>query len=576
VTRFTFRIGGIFGAPLAIAGALVAMAACKSELPPSIDQDQGVMGESMEPVPPGAMTAFGCDDPFIICVNACTGRLIKPNVAPLIAEDQDFTIRTVGWGTCQPEKIECTGHLVGSVDVSSPAAPPLPDAGSLPQDTNMLVGQALKAESPTSPLATTVAAGALYQADVNATISDDVKIALKTAQDATADNDGLGVLRLLSAYALNKTAATKASKDPSNTKVGSCADAYAAAVKTVQNTQAALDVAADSARKLMSPYGGTLTNSIATADTALQNYMSAIGGPQVAANVCPTLNPPTVLALARATRAALRGVQRNAERATKSATFAASGRLLANFGDCVMTIPRDITVRQLAVDVKITPKDRCLTEPSDPSCPPPRDDDAGPPADGGAPPRATRDALVYVNVNHGKYYYDVGVLGAAIPMGNRTVSTPETPGVSGGHEIAVSEHAATTLAIAVNLYPLGHRREAFSFLENRRLSLHGLSDALGLQVAVKPDTSSPAVFGGIILEPITGVSFNLGLVGLKGDLLAGGYRPGMAAPANRSDYVESSLLLRFYFGLTVGYELLHTTAAQVPGINQDITSVEAQ
>jgi hypothetical protein len=41
----------------------------------------------------------------------------------------------------------------------------------------------------------------------------------------------------------------------------------------------------------------------------------------------------------------------------------------------------------------------------------------------------------------------------------------------------------------------------------------------------------------------------------------------MSAPANRSDFVTQKGMLRFYFGFTFSYELIHTTTAQLPSLN---------
>ena len=92
-----------------------------------------------------------------------------------------------------------------------------------------------------------------------------------------------------------------------------------------------------------------------------------------------------------------------------------------------------------------------------------------------------------------------------------------------------------------------------------------LGDMLGLQLAINPNLKSPqtSLFGGAFFEPVTGLSFNAGIVVLQGDYLRGGFTSGMAAPTNRSDYVQQLPMARAYFGVTLGYELFHTTAARL-------------
>jgi hypothetical protein len=99
-------------------------------------------------------------------------------------------------------------------------------------------------------------------------------------------------------------------------------------------------------------------------------------------------------------------------------------------------------------------------------------------------------------------------------------------------------------------------------------------DLFALQVAVSPDLKNAAstLFAGISLEPLTGVGLGAGVIRSRADFLRAGYAEGMSAPANRDDYVVSKDRLVFYFGLSLGLELVHTTAAKAAA---DSTSGQA-
>jgi hypothetical protein len=56
-----------------------------------------------------------------------------------------------------------------------------------------------------------------------------------------------------------------------------------------------------------------------------------------------------------------------------------------------------------------------------------------------------------------------------MPEGQRSVTTGPAPGLPGTNLIALDQRASSLTAIGVNVYPWGHRRQAYSFLEVRWL-----------------------------------------------------------------------------------------------------------
>jgi hypothetical protein len=251
------------------------------------------------------------------------------------------------------------------------------------------------------------------------------------------------------------------------------------------------------------------------------------------------------------------------------------------FGEAAITMPTQATVRQFIVDVKIvhSSQSKCIdsgnagatADDESTSCDDTESigsagrgqapDDAGAPID----PRTTH-TLVYFTVSHGNYYYDVGLVTALVPDGQRNISTPQLPGIPGAHSITVTSQTATVTGVALNLYPGGHRRDFYSGFEGETSQW----DMFGLQVAINPDLKNPqsTIFGGLIFEPVTGVALSGGAIFLQGDFLRSGYYEGMSTSAPRSDYVVQKTMARAYFGVTFSYELLHTTAARL----QDVSS----
>lgn len=250
------------------------------------------------------------------------------------------------------------------------------------------------------------------------------------------------------------------------------------------------------------------------------------------------------------------------------------------FGDCVITIPQIAYIRQIVVDVKITHPSPC-DDPHSPEyqtppwCPPASSNhskqghnlDAGTGGNSSAAPDPgnsneikidprTTNTLVYLTISHGKYYYDVGFITAVVPGGQRTISAPQRAGVPGDTAITVTKQSAVVTGFALNLYPGGHRRDAYSGFEpNFWRPTWG--DMLGLQLAISPDLKTPlsTLFGGFVFEPVTGAALSTGFILLKGDFLQSGYYEGMSTSAPSSDYVVQKYMLRGYVGVTFGVRL---------------------
>jgi hypothetical protein len=94
----------------------------------------------------------------------------------------------------------------------------------------------------------------------------------------------------------------------------------------------------------------------------------------------------------------------------------------------------------------------------------------------------TTSSLVYLNVGHGYYYWDVGFVLAEVPNGQRHIDANARPGIPGDHAIAVTPQTEIVTGLALNLFPGGHRRGVDSRFEPKARAL----DMFGLQLAFAP------------------------------------------------------------------------------------------
>jgi hypothetical protein len=539
------------------------------------------------PFPEEDLARFGCNRPYVVCVNACTGSVIDPDRVPTIPAGEPFKIRTIGWGSCAPKSFECKAQNVPNLDVSlrdlALDTPPPTDGGDPPpmtsdnappsgsdqieafQSLHTAAAARIGAGNETGKTAKTAKAWDPLLKETQSAADE----ATAAANESHGGNDFVGVAPLLGALALQKAVNAEiplTAVSPA-IHVASCADALAATKRAVVDQQRNLEK--------NQKYAGNagIRDDIETATSELSTYSADLNAVQCDANDAGSKpdagaqgpSPDELHAAARAANVALRRVQRQANRAARTASYAARGTRVTSFGDCVMTVPTDGSYRQLVVDVKFTPESACDRDPTSASCVPADPDAAtSPPSDASTLEPATKDALVYVNVDHGYYYWDVGLLTALVPFGQRSVVTPQAPGIPGSHVIVVDERASVVTEVAVNASPWGHRRQAYSFMENGGRFL----DALGFRLGVGTDTAvtTPTLTLGVLFEPVTGLSVDLGGIVLEGDFLKKNYAEGMVPPADRNDYVTRTPMVRLYFGLTFAYEFLHTTTTQSAAI----------
>ncbi len=510
--------------------------------------------DAVKTIPDNELSRFGCYDPFVVCVNACTGTLIEPKAAPLVAEGQKVILRTIGWGTCRPKTVACTSDNVRDSNIALQPLPPAPPTDGGPQAADSALMKAARVRS-----LATANVGTAEATDIGTTATlrmaaSDASVSAREAEaadmiqlmavvtDAKSQGDPFGISQLLLAAALAPLDDAGASDcTAATTKATTALGAAQNSLTTIAKDISAFPPSIESLKE-------EVQSAVDVATTLLGDYK------QVVASVCNgPLQARNVLGRAKRASDALSKVEAEAEAASASASEAADGFILSRFMDCVVTLPSDLAVRQVVVDVALTPR------------PPKRAgaemmEDAS--AEAGSPDAPTTHALAYINISHGQYYYDIGPIVALVPYGQRTISTPLRPGSSGDLMISLDEHAAEVAGIAANFYPFGRSRDEYSVFHRPS----HFYEAFGFQVAFNPDLKSltSTVFGGLTFEPVSGVSLNGGLIVMQGDFLQAGYARGMSAPANRSDYVIDKPMLRGYVGLTIGYELFNTLTQRLP------------
>ncbi len=570
---------------------------------------------------PEVLQRFGCgapprkkSDPYMVCVNACTGRLVQPNVTPEIAEGQQVAIRLVGWEACQPTKASCSLHNVNNLDIGimQPPTPPPAGTGTSTEPKSSATEHSQAAQQTLAQIslpAPTIAPSKVASEELTASLRDvtgksanklDPEVqGVADAQSSFVAPDATPQLRVESGLSLVKKAndLVSTAQEKLTKKKGAVAAAQkvqekanASVIDFVQRVSAAMDTAVRQLnqvdpRELQQPQ-------------LKEQAIEAVGAYAAKIRKVSSDNRPTVEELQSAYADAKDSVAKVASDAKAKAAQDEQEAIDAGvgeehrrettprvFGDCKVTIPNLPYIRQVVVDVKITHPNPCDNSPSAahgrlPACPPAgsgqtHNSDAGTKVNGAATtdpddpneinidPQTTT-TLVYLTISHGKYYYDVGFITAVVPLGQRTVSAPQRAGVPGDTSITVTSQTAVATGIALNLYPGGHRRDAYSGFEPNFWRPHW-GDMLGLQLAISPDLRAPqsTLFGGVLFEPVTGVALGTGAILLKGDFLQSGYYEGMSTSAPRGDYVVQKYMLRWHAGVTFGVELFNTTAKRL-------------
>ena len=186
-------------------------------------------------------------------------------------------------------------------------------------------------------------------------------------------------------------------------------------------------------------------------------------------------------------------------------------------------------------------------------------------------------------INHGRYYLDVGVLIPLVINGVRKVVVEDTdqPGVK---SLQVREDIDVFPALMLHVFPGGRDFGALSsFKVGRgcgstspewrgcRVDRHRrrAANALGLQFGIELDVKhlDRLLFGGLF-EPVSGLSFNIGVALSRLEYLKGGYYSGALintptgttsdGSADLRQYIDRYWSPRLYLGVTFSFDIIRT------------------
>ncbi|EYF01940.1 Hypothetical protein CAP_7558 [Chondromyces apiculatus DSM 436] len=162
---------------------------------------------------------------------------------------------------------------------------------------------------------------------------------------------------------------------------------------------------------------------------------------------------------------------------------------------------------------------------------------------------------IEIAIDHGKYYYEVGLLVPFIVNGARTVTLTPLSATGGERRISVVEDSVVRPALALSLFPWGRRQARVSAWGPFRCG-----DLFGVQLGVDLDLGDPfnRIYVGGVLEPVAGLSVNLGLAMVKGQFVPSGYAAGTVLSVEDTFTPDTRYMPRLYLGATVTTDVLTT------------------
>jgi hypothetical protein len=160
----------------------------------------------------------------------------------------------------------------------------------------------------------------------------------------------------------------------------------------------------------------------------------------------------------------------------------------------------------------------------------------------------------YVKVDHGDYYWDVGVMFAGVVNGDVTFATGAT-GATGMTNGDATKGVAFQSMVVGNFYPWGRQRHSATARDPKQL--------FGFQVGLNSDLTKVgnAVSVGIIFEPVTGFAITGGLMLYQRN----------TAPAKPDGTQASEHVPLAFFGISIGEGVvgsIKSAAGDLPGNNK--------
>jgi hypothetical protein len=160
-------------------------------------------------------------------------------------------------------------------------------------------------------------------------------------------------------------------------------------------------------------------------------------------------------------------------------------------------------------------------------------------------------------VDHGRSFFELGLLLAIVVDGSRDATSSLVPG-TGERAIRVVEDELVVPSLVLNVYPLGGRSRDARFCCSERFSWDWFANSIVLQVGLDVDFTdlSDKWLAGMMFEPVAGLGLGGGVGLVEGEALLDGFAAGMLIEDPNERYATSRYFARGYVGLTVSAAVL--------------------
>lgn len=173
-------------------------------------------------------------------------------------------------------------------------------------------------------------------------------------------------------------------------------------------------------------------------------------------------------------------------------------------------------------------------------------------------------------IDHGLYRIDVGILVPFVPRGQQDIDVFSR---GGSRFVDVRERLHVTGALALNVFPGGRRKDVISPFEDlgcdsrlpaqqwlrcRRRSVgRPIAELFGLQLAADFNSNLlDQIYVGVVMEPLTGLTFSTGVAILEVEDLATGVFEGQLVTSESDLVARQHHVARWYGGFTLSYDIV--------------------
>jgi hypothetical protein len=166
---------------------------------------------------------------------------------------------------------------------------------------------------------------------------------------------------------------------------------------------------------------------------------------------------------------------------------------------------------------------------------------------------ATRPVVRHrIPIESGRYFADVGIMLPVVFGGDRHFYAVEDPGVAGERRVRVDNDVRFSAVAMLEVFPFGGRAR------NRVWAWDGpnpWASFVGLQAGTSVSAPAKEFYFGLALEPVSGISFDVGVAAVKTWDFAKGWGQDDLVPRGSTVPVRERYLARPYLGMTLSLEV---------------------